>query len=133
MFWSSYSNDCWQLDEINFRCQTIHEIHDFPQALSSCRFSAVQHIHSPYRNGVDRFGMQGSLREHRIPLVIRRWTNDNRSSHILGIQSRQKQKKQRPVTADLGTTKEIVSIRKEAIKLIRESTRLRELMAENKL
>ena len=57
MFWSSYSNDCWQLDEINFRCQTIHEIHDFPQALSSCRFSAVQHIHSPYRNGVDRFGM----------------------------------------------------------------------------
>jgi len=64
-------------------------------------------------------------------LVIRWWTNDNRSSHILGIQSRQKQKTQRPVTADLGTTKAIVSIRREVITLIRESTRLRELMAEN--
>ena len=43
----------------------IHEIQNLPQALSSCRLSAVQSLHCLVRRDVDRLVVQGELRHMR--------------------------------------------------------------------
>ena len=66
----------------------IHEIQNLPQALSSCRLSAVQSLHCLVRRDVDRLVVQGELRHMRghVFLVVCRWScAHDYISQILGI------------------------------------------------